>query len=121
MAKISTKVGRGDEASAPIDVEYDFAEAGGVSAIVAKFGEDIVKAHVVSSFTVALQGFVRTRMKAYLDKNEAVDVKAIQKAVSEWKPGLRVPGKSKAEKIKGEFSKMSPEERAELLKALKAN
>lgn len=118
--KISTKVGRGDDASAPVEVDYNFGETGDVAGIVKLFGEEIVKAHVVSSFTVALQGFVRSRMKAYLDKNEAVDVKAIQKAVSEWKPGLRVPGKSKAEKIKDEFGKMSPEERAALLAALKA-
>ena len=119
MSKISTKIGRGDTASAPVEVEYNFGEGGDVAGIVALFGEDIVKAHVVSSFTVAAQGFVRARMKAYADKNEAIDAKAIQKALSEWKPGLRVPGKSKAEKIKDEFGKMSAEERAELLKALK--
>lgn len=125
MSKFSTKIGRGDDASDPVSVEYDFGEGtaekpGKVADVVAKFGEDIVMAHVISSFTVAAQGFVRARMKAYLDKKEAIDGKAIQKALSEWKPGLRVPGKSKAEKIKDEFGKMSAEERSALLAALKA-
>ncbi len=120
MTKITTKVGKGDDASAPVTINYEFGTT--VADLVKKFGEPIVLAHVLSSFTIALQGTIRAKMKKYLDAKPAqpVNVPAIQKELAEWKPGLRVPGKSKAEKIKDDYKQMSPEERKELMKDLAA-
>lgn len=120
MAKtdVSAKVGKGDDASAPVTVKYDFGET--IDDAVEKFGEKVVLAHVHSSFTIALQGFIRGKMKKQIDEGKPVDVKALQADVDKWKPGMKVPGKSKAEKIKDDYNKMSAEERAALLRELQA-
>jgi hypothetical protein len=49
---------------------------------------------------------------------EPKTAKQIQQIVSEYKPGLRVRGKSPQEKIAETYAKMSKEEKAALIKRL---
>lgn len=116
MSEITAKVGKGDDASAPITVTYDIPE--NTKDLIAAFTEKVVAAHANSSITIALQGFVRGKIRAALTDGKTPDAAVIQKLVNEWKPGVKVPGKSKAEKIKDDFEKMGPDERAALLKQL---
>lgn len=111
MAEVSAKVGKDGK---PVKADYPLLNATTVADLVKNFGEDVVAAHCKSSITVALQGMMRTMIKAEKSESE------IAKAVAEWKPGLRTPGKSKIEKVSDLASKMTPEERKALLKQLKA-
>ena len=109
MAKVSAKIGKD---GIPLEVEYPLLDAETTSQLNANFTEKIIVAHAKSSITVALQGFLRGLIK---QKKTPAEVK---KAVTEWKPGMRTPGKSKLEKAEDLVGKMSADERKALLKRL---
>ncbi len=109
MAKVTAKIGK-DGPSAEVD--YTPLDAETASALNTNFTEKVVVAHAKSSITVALQSFLRGLIKAGKTTAE------INKAVSEWKPGMRTPGKSKLEKAEDLLGTMSPEDRKALLKKL---
>ncbi len=109
---VSAKITSGDAAGKASTVKYDIPES--LDELVKRFTDKVVVAHVRSSFIIALQSFLRGLLKA--GKSPA----DIQKAVSEWKPGLRTPGKSTMDKIKDNVSKLSADERKALLADLKA-
>lgn len=94
-----------------LSFDYDLPDA--LDALRAKYGDEVVATHARGSLIVALQGFVRGQLDR--DKTEA----DIRTAVDEWKPGNRKPGKSPAEKAREAMSKLSPEDRAALLKELR--
>jgi hypothetical protein len=96
-------------ASAQVEVDWPTTTEG----MVKKFGEAECFSHVRASMVVALQGIIR-RM-ASEGKSEA----EIQKAASEWKPGLKKPGKSTLEKAQDLAKGLSKEDREKLLAALK--
>ncbi len=108
---VSAKITSGDAAGKSVTVKYDIPE--GLDELVKKFTDKVVVAHVRSSFIIALQSLLRGLLKA--GKSPA----DVQKAVNEWKPGLRTPGKSTMDKIKDNVSKLSAEDKAALLKQLK--
>lgn len=111
--EIKAKLGK--EKDSPVtSVEYPLLDAKTIPELVKNFGEDVVIAHAKSSMVVALQGVVRGLMK----KN--TDPKELQNKVSEWRPSLRVPGKSRKEKAEELIGQMSEEEKKELLKKLRA-
>ena len=87
--------------------KYDFGD--NVAAAVEKFGEEVVFANFRSSCVVALQGYIRGLIKQNKTAEE------IQAEVRKWKPGVRTPGKSAAEKAKEQLMKMDPAQRAALL------
>ena len=109
MAKVTAKVGK---EGTPIEVDYKPLDAKNVKELVTAFGEDVVTAHCKSSITVALQSMIRTMIKG---EKSAED---IEKAVAEWKPGLKTPGKSKVEKAQDLLSGLTEEDRKALLKSL---
>lgn len=95
-------------------VQYDFGE--NVLDAVDKFGEEVVFTNFKQSAVIALQSRMRSLVVGSKD-TPGVRGKALQKAVSEWKPGVKtITRKSPAEKIKGLLEGKSPEEIAELLK-----
>ncbi len=109
MSKVSAKIGKD---GTPTEVEYPLLDANTTSELNSNFTEKVVVAHAKSSITVALQSLLRGLLKA--GKSPA----DIKKAVSEWKPGMRTPGKSKLEKAEDLLGQMSPEDRKALLKKL---
>lgn len=93
-------------------IKYELATD--LTGLAKQFGEGIIYNHARSSIVVALQGAMRTLMKANKTPAE------IQKACNEWKPGIRKPAKTKAERIEHDVAAMTPDERKELLARLKA-
>ena len=111
MSKVSAKIGKDGPAA---EVEYPLLDATTTSELNSNFTEKIVVAHAKSSMVVALQSFLRGLIKAKKTPAE------IKKAVDEWKPGMRTPGKSRLEKAEDLLGTMTPEERKALLKTLQA-
>lgn len=95
-----------------VEVEYDFGD--NLKAMVEKFGEDIIFQHAKGSLVVALQGWLRS----LLDREKTPA--DIQKEVKDWKPGQRRQGKTPKEKATEALAALSPEERAAVLKQMKA-
>ncbi len=111
MAKISAKIGKEGPS---VDVDYALLDVDTTAQLNANFTEKIVVAHAKSSITVALQSLVRGLIKSGKKPVE------IQKAVNEWKPGMRTPGKSRLEKAESLLGKLSVDERKDLLKKLQS-
>ena len=107
--EVSAKLGKDDE---PVTVNYALLDAKTLKECAANFGEEITVAHCKSSITVALQSFVRGLVKQGKSKAD------IQKAVNEWKPSTRTPGKSRMEKAEDLVTKLSEDERKALLRKL---
>lgn len=95
-----------------VEVDYDFGDD--LKTLVANFGEEIVFQHARGSLVVALQGWLRS----LLDREKSPA--EIQKEVKNWKPGQRRQGKTQKEKALDMLSKLSPEDRAALVKQMKA-
>lgn len=114
MAKIDiqAKVGKGDESSPIVTVKADPGD--NLAGAVKLYGEEVVYSNYLASFKIDVQDIIRRGIRA--DQDE----KAIQKAVDEWKPGVRKRGRSKAEKMADEFGSLSAEEKKALLATLTA-
>lgn len=91
-------------------VEYAMPE--GLQDLVAKFGEEHVYDAAKGAIVIALQALARR----HIEKTD----EEIQELVSNWVPGERSPAvaKSAFEKASGAISKLSAEERAELIARL---
>lgn len=100
----------GDKDARKLTVDYNFGENLKESADL--FGKELVHNKFISQVKVDLQAFIRNHLKAGTPDKE------IQKLVSEWKPGMKGPGKSKVEKTLGLYEKLSDEEKAQLKKML---
>jgi hypothetical protein len=90
-----------------------------------QFGQDIIYNHAKSSIVVALQGFIRTRLDPERDggpmSQDQIQAEVAGDGTEEnagWRPGMRSPGKSAAERVKEQFGKMDPELRRQLLAEL---
>lgn len=101
-----------------LTTEFDFgADA---TTMIKLFGEAAVYNAALDAMTIALQGYVRSRMTREGDgrMNDA----AIIADVAKWKPGVRTitrdPVKTR-EKLRASLAKLSDDERAELLAAYK--
>lgn len=84
-----------------------------IQAMVEAWSEETVYSHVKGSIIVAVQGF----MRGQLDRGKSPE--EVTKSTQEWKPGQRKPGKSPQEKFRDLFGKLSPQERASMLKELR--
>lgn len=91
-----------------VTVDYDFGET--LSDLSNAFGDESVYNHARRSLVVALQSFIRTQIEAGKSQDE------IQAAVGEWKPGHRKAGKTPQERVHDMLQRMSPADRAALLK-----
>ena len=109
MSKVSAKIGKDGLVT---EVDYPLLDVETTAQLNTNFTEKIIVAHAKSSIVVALQSFLRGLIKAKKTPAE------ITKAVAEWKPGMRTPGKSKLEKAEDLLGTMTPEERKALLKKL---
>lgn len=84
-----------------------------VQELVEQFSEEVVYSHVRRSLIIAIQATMRGMMDAGKSPEE------IQQAVTDWKPGLKKPGKTALEKAREELAKMSPADRKALAAQIK--
>jgi hypothetical protein len=78
-----------------------------------QFGPDVVYSHARRSIIIAMQ----TSIRGMLEQGKADE--EIQQAMSEWKPGLKRPAKTPLDRVRDEFTRMSPEDRKRILKELR--
>ncbi len=104
MATISAKTKDHPEV---VTCEFDLPET--LPELVARFGEEAVAAAAVDSITISVQALMR--------RNISKSQEEIQKAVTEFKPGVRTrgPAKSDLDKALEALNKLSPEDRKALL------
>src|SRR6267142_4786139 len=96
-------------------VDYPLLDVKSTADLVKNFGEDVVFNAAKSTVIISLQAFVRR----HLEKGS--DQATMQKETSAWKPDVRSMVKMSAfEKATDSVKKLSPEERANLLKTLQA-
>lgn len=99
----------------PIEVEYDFGD-GTLKGLVSKFGEEVVYSRAMSALVIDLQALMRRHRES---KEYSFD--KLKTAVKDWKPTVvTAVRRSAAEKLEDTVAKMTPEQRAELLKKLMA-
>ena len=94
----------------PVTVSYDFGD--NLKEMVSKFGDEVVYSNAKANMRISLQDLVRAGIKGEKKPKE------ITKDVTEWIPGVKKKGKSKAEKLKDQVAELSPEEKKELLAKL---
>ena len=87
-----------------------------LDALVKRFGKEVIANHAIAALRVAVQGIARGAMGG----DKAKSPREIQQMITDYKPGIRVRGKTPQEKISETFSKMSPEQKKELLRRLSA-
>lgn len=114
MTEVTARIGKGDKASPPVKIDYDFGK--NIDEAVKKFGEDVVFSHFHSSAVIALQSRMRAAMKEDVEAGRAPNASKVGKALEGWKLGKKEPGKSKAEKADQALAGLDPETRAEILK-----
>lgn len=91
----------------PVEVLFEVDE--NLDDAQARYGHEVVFSRYKAQLVIDLQAFIRTQMKGGKAPND------IQAAVDSWKPGVKAKGKSQAEKAEDYLSKLTPEQRAELL------
>lgn len=106
-----------------VTVQYHFPED--LKSLTEKFGADVVFSKAMDSLVIDVQALVRRHLVAKVDKDGKVISKPktqaeIQALVSAWVPGIGAVRKTPVEKIGTLIAQMSPEEKANLLKQLKA-
>lgn len=118
MSQVTARIGRGDEASPPVTIDYNFGKD--IKEAVSIFGEEVVYSHFLSSGVIALQSRMRAAIAPDVDAGKKPSSAKTATALKEWKLGIRQPGVSKLEKAKKFVGAMSDEEKAALLKELQA-
>ena len=92
----------------PRKINYDMAES--LQGLLDKFGEEAVVNAATGSFVISIQALARRHIEKTDDEIEAL--------ACDWNPNERASAtpKTTAEKAASALSKLSPEERAELLR-----
>jgi hypothetical protein len=93
-----------------VTFEYDFGDT--IEQAYEIFGADVVWAFAERGLIIAAQGHARGLLKS----GKSVD--EIHAAFKEWKPGAPRETKSSEDRVREQFAKMSPEDRAALLREL---
>lgn len=106
---IEAKVTKGDRAGQVFSAEYDMPQS--IDEAVERFGHDVVYSNFRGAITIAVQSVMRTAIM----KDDA-SPESVQEAVDKYQPKLRAEGKSLTEKAEDILSRLTPEERAEILK-----
>lgn len=117
---VQARIGKSGD---PVSIKFNMPE--NLQEMVQTFGEDVVYNHVKASVTVALQSFMRSKIDPEREGG-AMSVAQLQQEVNGdgtednpgWRPGTRQPGKTAAERVKEQLSKMDPELRKQLLAEL---
>ena len=94
----------------PVTIEYDFGD--NLRELVAKFGEEVVYNRAKAAFIIDLQAAIRRHIQAGKKQKE------IQKELANWKPGMKQPGKSPAQKLKELLAGKSDAEKKAILKEI---
>lgn len=115
---VSAKIGKGDNASDPVTISYDFGD--NLKEAAARFGEDVVFAHWLSSATISLQSRMRAAMAEDVEAGRKPDANKVRKALEGYKIGIKAEPKDRVEKARGIVSKMSDEEKKRLRELLAA-
>jgi len=100
---ISTKTG--DLEAVVIQFEIDEA----IDDATARYGHEVVHSRYKAQLIIDLQAFIRTKLKA------GIDASTIQTSVDSWKPGVKSRPKSALEKADDFLSKLTDEQRDEIL------
>ena len=107
------KVSAKTKAKPSVQVDYDVPAD--LATLTKRFGESVVAAHASGSIVISLQAFIRRQIE------KGSSLPDIQKAVTAWKPDVRSAVKQTAfEKVVANLSKLSPQERADMLKQLQS-
>lgn len=117
---VSAKIGK---EGTPVTVKFRLGET--LEELAEQYGTDVIFNHAKSSIVVALQGYMRTKIDPEREGGPMAQDE-LQADISGngseekpgWRPGIRQPGKSAAEKVKEQFSKMDPDLRKALLAEL---
>ena len=96
------------------EMTVEWAAPANLNDAIKAYGEPVVFNQMLSALRVAVQGIVRNAMGG----DEPKSPKEIQQLVTNYKPGIRVRGKTPQEKIAETYAKMSKEEKAALIKRL---
>lgn len=110
---VSKVVAKRKKTGAKAEAEYDFGA--NLAETTKIFGETTIYNHVVGALKVAFQGWLRSQMD---QKKTQAEITA---AAKNWKPGQRKQAKSPQEKLREQLTKLSPEERANILKEYTAS
>jgi hypothetical protein len=78
-----------------------------------QFGPDVVYSHARRSIIIAMQTSIRGMLETGKTDEE------IQANMAEWRPGLKRPSKTPLDRVRDEFTRMSPEDRKRILKELR--
>lgn len=99
----------------PTPVSVDYPVPDDLEGMRKAFGDDVVKASAKGAVVISLQAFMRRLIEKGKTQGE------IQGEVSKWKPDTKTIIKQSAfEKATSALDKLSPQERADLLKKLQA-
>lgn len=99
----------------PTPVTIEVAIPDGTDALVKAYGTEVVGTAAKGAIVISLQAFMRRMIEKGKTAAE------IQEAAKTWKPDVRSVVKQSAfEKATASLDKLSPQERAELLKKLQA-
>jgi len=103
-----------------VTVERDFGTD--LDSLVKLVGAEVVYSRAKQSLVIDVQAKVRSAIKKGLfDQKAFVSDEDIQKAITEWTPGIATTVRKTAkEKAQDAISKLSPEEKKALLKELRA-
>jgi hypothetical protein len=118
MQTVKVVAQRGTEP--PVEVDFDIAE--NLSELTEQFGDEIVFSHAKRSVIIALQGYMRSLMDQQREKGaDAATIAAtIVDQVRGWKPSQKKAPKTTAEKARDLLTRLSPAERAALVKEFRA-
>jgi len=105
------------DAAAGVVVTYDLPTD--LKSLVAKFGEAVVAGKAVDSLVIDIQAFVRRHLKGS-EKVAPKTQEEIQALVAAYTPGAAAVRKTPVEKVGSLIASMTPEEKAALLKQLRA-
>ena len=84
---------------------------------ISVYGEGVTFSRFLSALIVDAQAYMRGQM----NKENPIFGRALQTALTEWKPGVRNVGPGRIETLKARLAKLSPEERAALFAGLTAS
>ena len=112
VTEVKAKLGKGKDApfvTIKYDMGKDIADMVSRSSKDGADGNAIVFSEARAARVIKLQDLIRAGIK---DKKSAAE---IQKEANAFSPGIKKRGRSKAEKLRDDFTQLSPEEKKELL------
>ena len=107
LQEVNAQVAKGERKGEVITINYDLPQT--VDEALQRYGEEVVFSRFQSSLVIDIQSAMRTKIRKGLNQDE------IQAEMEKWEPQVKAVGRTKEEKVRDLLSKLTPEERAELL------